>query len=498
MGNNNKINVEDLSVVKQDKLDFEKNMRLPYRFKTLNRLILRDLNDVGASNPSFYKYTKDQIATFLKDPYRNQKNLRDASIYLYNASSHFRRLIQYFTALTDFAYVITPLQTGVDAKNKEQIRNQFKKYSILLNGMDIRNQFRKIIKVCFREDTFYGTFRVSKNNVILQQLPSDYCDIAVVEDGVLNVSFNFSYFDTNGQALSMYPEEFATKYDLYQKDRSGMKWQELNSPNSFAIKCNDDILSYSIPPLVGVFREVYDLEDYKELKLTKTELENYAMLVMKLAMNTNGEYSIPYNKAVDFWRNLDGVLPEEIGSVLSPMSIEKISFEKKNGTSEADPIALAAQQLYSAAGVSSLLFNNEKANGNALLLSIKADQAMTFNIVQSIERAINRFLNSYSYGKRFKLTFLDSSPYNRKELAEMYLKACQYGMPFASHFCAIHGLSQFEMDTMNYFEDEILNIKERFIPLQSSSTQSSKDIGRPRKSLEDLSASGEASQEQTD
>lgn len=473
-------------------------MRLPYRFSALNRLILRDLNDIGAANPSFFKYTKDQIASFLKDPYQNQKSLRDASIFLYNSSSHFRRLIQYFAALTDFAYVITPVQTNVNSGNKEQLKKQFNKYGALLTGMDIRNQFRKIIKVCFREDTFYGTFRASKNNVILQQLPSDYCNIAVVENGVLNVSFDFSYFDSNGQALSMYPEEFSAKYELYRANRTSMKWQELDSPNSFAIKCNDDILSYSIPPFVGVFREVYDLEDYKALKLTKTELENYAMLVMRLAMNSNGEYAIPYNKAVDFWKNLDNVLPEEIGSVLSPMSIEKISFEKKNGTGEADSIALAAQQLYSAAGVSSLLFNNEKANGNALLLSIKADQAMTFSIVQSIEGAINRFLQSYSYGKKFKLTFLDSSPYNRKELGEMYLKACQYGMPFASHFCAVQGLSQYEMDAMNYFEDEVLDIKSRFVPLQSSNTQSSKDKGRPRKELDELSASGEASQERTD
>lgn len=40
-----------------------------------------------------------------------------------------------------------------------------------------------------------------------------------------------------------------------------MRWQELDPPNSFAVKCNNDILDYAVPPFVGILREVYDLED---------------------------------------------------------------------------------------------------------------------------------------------------------------------------------------------------------------------------------------------
>ena len=151
--------------------------------------------------------------------------------------------------------------------------------------MDIKSQFAKVLTVCLREDVFYGTMWVTADSIIIQQLPSDYCTIAVVEDNVLNVSFDFSYFDSNSQYLENYPQEFTTKYNLYQKDRTGMKWQELESPTSFAVKCNNDILNYAIPPFAGLLREVYDIEDYKQLKLTKTELENYAMLVMKLGVS---------------------------------------------------------------------------------------------------------------------------------------------------------------------------------------------------------------------
>ena len=57
----------------------------------MSKLVLRDLTKTKKS-PSFYKYTRDQIATYIKDPATNERQLRDAMIYIYNASSHFRRL----------------------------------------------------------------------------------------------------------------------------------------------------------------------------------------------------------------------------------------------------------------------------------------------------------------------------------------------------------------------------------------------------------------------
>ena len=186
--------------------------------------------------------------------------------------------------------------------------------------------------------------------------------------------------------------------------------------------------------------------------------------------------------------------------MLTPLPIEKISFERTH-TGNTDTIAEAEQNLFSAAGVSSLLFNNDKASANALVLSIKADQAITYGIVKSIEDAVNRFIQSQSYGKNFKVTFLDCSPFNRKELGDMYLKACQYGVPMVSYYCASQGLSQSEMDCMNFLENEVLNIKSTFIPLQSSSTQSSdgngatQEGGAPQKDIDELSESGEQNRE---
>lgn len=489
-----------------ERFALDDTFRLPERFAAINKMITRDLNARNTS-PSFYLYTKDQIATYLKNPYSYEKQLRHAVVYMYGASSHFRRLIQYFVSLTDFAYVVSPFKIDTSTAKPKTIRNNFRKVLNLLASMDIKNQFEKILTVCIREDVFYGTIRETSDSIIIQQLPSELCAISSIEDNVLNVTFDFSYFDRYPALLDFYPEEFSIKYKLYQKNTTTMKWQELDAPNSFAIKCNKDILEYAMPPFIGLLREIYDLEDFRALKMTKTELENYAVLVMNLGINDDGEWQMDLGKAKEFWRNLDKVLPEEIGSVLTPMPIDKISFERTHADNSTT-VSEAEQSIFTEAGVSSLLFNNERASGGSLLLSIKADQALTYSVVKSLEGMLNRFISRHGYGKYFRVSFLDCSMYNRKELSDSYLKAAQYGFPTISYYCAANGITQSEMDCLNFLEDDVLGLKVRFEPLRSSATQSAAaqaagsdsgaptdEGGRPRSELGDLTDGGEETRE---
>lgn len=475
------------------------------KFALINRLITRDLNGQVRS-PTFYLYTKDDINDYLSDPYRYEKELRDAITYIYGASSHFRRLIQYFVSLSDLAYVVSPYRIDPKKPNARIIGNNYRKVLSALSSMSIRTQFPKILTVCLREDTFYGTMHIGADSTIIQQLPSQYCRISSIENNVLNVTFDFSYFDSRQDLLEYYPDEFRRKYKMYLKDRVKSRWIELDAPTSFAVKCSNDILDYSLPPFAGILRDVYNIEDYSQLKLAKTALENYAMVVMNLPMDDEGRWLIDYNKAVDFWNNLDAVLPEEIGSVLTPMKTEKISFERTH-SDDADTVTEAEENLYTAAGVSSLLFNNPKASANALQLSIKADQALTYGIVKSIEDVVNRFIQYQSYGKNFKVTFLDVSPFNRKEVGDAYLKASTYGLPFISMYAASQGMNQAELDTMSYLEGEVLGLVDMFRPLRNSAQMSgdeetdpdkNEEGGRPQKADDELTDSGEQSRNDSD
>lgn len=229
------------------------------KFATINKLITRDLNN-NTTSPTFSKYTKDDIATYLSNPYTYEKQLRAAVTYIYGASSHFRRLIQYFVGLTDWAYIISPYKIDPKVTSGNTINRNYRKSLNFLSSMNIKTQFPKVLTVSLREDVAYITTWIQNESVIFQQLPSDYCSISTIEANVPNVTFDFSYFDSRQALLEYYPKEFTKKYNQYLKNRT-VKWIELDSPNSFAIKANGDILDYAIPPFAGILREVYEIED---------------------------------------------------------------------------------------------------------------------------------------------------------------------------------------------------------------------------------------------
>lgn len=483
-------------------------VQISQRFAQLNKLITRDLN-YYTEYDYFSLYKKHDIIRFLRNPKKYEKQLRRAVRYMYDASPHFRRLIQYFTGLSDLSYIVEPYRIDPKKANVRIVNNNYRKCLNMLSSIGIKTQVPKILTVCLREDVFYCTMWVTSDNITLQQLPSDYCAISSIEGNVFNVTFDFSYFLTREHLLNNFPPEFRVKYEIFKNGDRRQRWKrwiELDSPTSFAIKCNVDILDYAIPPFAGILREIYDIEDYKVLKMTKTELENYAMIAMRLPLSDDGSWGIDYDKARGFWENLDSVLPDEIGSVLTPMPLEKISFERSNAGDD-DTIAEAEQNLFTAAGVSSLLFNNEKASANALLLSIKVDQALTYGIVKSVGDAINRFLQAQGYGRNFRINFLDVSPFNRKEAGDAYLKAASYGLPTVSAYAASQGIGQAELDAMSFLEGTVLGLQDLFRPLQSSAQMSSTDLdsnaatdegGRPQSDAGELSDSGEQSREDGD
>ena len=476
-------------------------------FSGISAMILRDLNDYTAydvrGHGFFGKYKKDDIARYLRHPVRFERELRRAILYVYGASPHFRRIISYFVGLTDWAYYVSPHNIDPAKANASSVRRNYRKVLQTLSAFDIKTQFPKILTVCLREDVFYGTMITGGDKIIIKQLPSDYCHITEIVDNVPNVTFDFHYFDSHLGFLKYYPQEFKDKYDAFKNDRTHLRFQVLDSPTSFAIKCANDILNYALPPFAGVLPELYRLEDYKLLKLSKLALENYAMVVMKLLMNDQGEWLLDYGKAENFWRNLDAVLPEEVGSILTPMPVEKISFEKSN-TGDTNTIANAEKNLFTSAGVSSLLFSNENASANALLLSIKNDQMITYGIVKSIGDMLNRYLHAQNYGRYFNVTFLDCSPYNRKELGDQYIKGMQYGLPLISAYAATQGLAQDDLDNMSFLENDVLKLADHFKPLQSAATMSgssdsdSDGPGRPMSDDEDLTDSGENGREHGD
>lgn len=137
------------------KSNMDKFEKLYKNYALLNKLILRDLNNYN-NRPTFRRYSKDNIQTYLSNPYTYEKQLRQAVIYIYGASSHFRRLIQYFVGLSDLAYVVEPYRIDPKKANTKTLNNNYRKVLNVLSSMSIKTQCPKILTVVLREDVFYG------------------------------------------------------------------------------------------------------------------------------------------------------------------------------------------------------------------------------------------------------------------------------------------------------------------------------------------------------
>lgn len=113
---------------------------------------------------------------------------------------------------------------------------------------------------------------------------------------------------------------------------------------------------------------------------------------------------------------------------------------------------------------------------------------------------VNRYIQSLKYGKSFKVTFLDCSRFNQKELGDAYQKAFSYGLPTISMYAASQGLGQAELDAMSYLETEVLGLQDMFRPPMNSAQMGTtisddSNAGAPEKDLDELTDSGEISRE---
>jgi len=497
--NNTNITTETIATnipLSKDDLQFQKLMQ----FANLAKYIKRDLNSTQQVESVFHKnFKKSDVLVWLGNPRRNEKKLRDLSRFLYDSSAHYKRLCQYFSTMLTFDYVVEAYNQQEFKKDKKFIEDVQKKYINTVNFievMNIKHEFSKLISRIFIDDIVYGYEYNLKNSYFFDILNPDYCAISSIEDGVLNYSYNFHFFDLYPKELERYADEFKVKYNIYKSDKKNKKWQELDSSKTICIKANQTV-DYPIPPFSAVFEDIYALESYKEIQLSKTELENYLLLVAKIPYlkeaGVSNNFSLSLDKAVEYFNLMSESLPDQIGSILSPF--DEISAIKLNKSDkDLNGVALAEDSIYNSAGVPKLIFNSDKASGAALNKSILNDECVMFDILRQFERWLNRKLKGETKKIDFKVSFLDITKYNKEDLVTSYKDASSLGLPVKLRYCASLGLSPSDVLNSMFVENDVLSIVDNFVPLSNSYTQTGNDKGgNPGKgdNLEDSTEAGD-------
>lgn len=161
--------------------------------KALAKQRIYDPNSTSSkSKTTFTKYTKDNILMWLKDPATNENSLREASVYLYSWSMHYKRLVDWNSGLLLWPYVITPLNFDASKVKSEAFRKQYINISNKLEQMNLGKEMRKATKVALREGIFYGICWSDKNSFFIQRLNPKNCKLTSYCDGTFLFSYDMS------------------------------------------------------------------------------------------------------------------------------------------------------------------------------------------------------------------------------------------------------------------------------------------------------------------
>ena len=426
------------------------------------------------------RYDKLQIRKFLEDPQHYEKQLREVSIYLANSSSHYMRMIKYLSDMLTLDHLVVP--TNCDIPQSVMI-DLYRRCVGYLDVFNAKHELGKIIPTILIEGVFFGYESRTHGASTIRKLPSTYCKIVGIEDGIFIFAFNFGYFNGKEHLLRDYPREFKNLYKKYKE--TGQVWQELN-PNMGAIcfKARED-LTYTIPFLANILEEIIDLEDKKDKADEKEELENFKLLVQKIPMKSDPksekDYVLTLPTVTKFHNNIKTALPKNVGLISTPMQIEDYSFERKTNSDNAN-ISEAQDVLFTSAGFGNIFSANNKSM-TALKFANISDQALMFRLLRQFERFFNaRLKHIFGRDCSMNVVFLDVTHFNRSDKINEFLKLAQYGLP-KSTIAVASGLSQSQFLGLNALEQH-LKLEEILVPLNSSHTQNGNSSSKDADSAE--------------
>lgn len=474
-------------------------------YAKLTELVIKDLSKNQTTTSK--TFTRTNVATYLGNPKRYSKELQAMSAYLYDFSPHYRRLVNYYAKLPTLDYYIEPY--GLDMSksvNEKTFRNNYNKAVDFIELMSLRHEFGKALVTAWKVGTFYGFELYTKDTYFIKELPYEFCQISGIADGVYTFSFDVSYFERNSDQLELYPPEFKKMYNSYKSGKP--KWQEVDPAKSICIKVNEEVY-YDIPPFAGLFADIFDIEDYKALRMASEVVGNYKFIVEKIPIrdtsDKNNDFKVDLKTVQMFHNKTASLLPDEIGIFSTPFDIDTVEFSKTNY--ESDNVANAENAFYTSAGTAKQLFNPDGTSSATLAKAINIDEAEVFSVLRQLERiGTGKLKNSISGTFKFRLRILDNTIFNRKENIETLLKNAQYGLPVKMMLCACLGISPSAVVSMNFLEEVILGLTSNFIPLTSSHTQSgaeessgaTEEGGRPLTEDDELSEKGESQREGED
>ena len=444
-----------------------------------------NLGDLKAANPRL----ADKRTVLEAINNYDLETMREISEFFYKTSGIYARLVRYMAFMYRYDWYINPNAYGNnEALKKDKATGEFYNCLKLLDNFDVKKTLGDIALTVLKQGCYYGYLVKQGNNIVLQDLPSDYCRSRFNYGNKPAVEFNMKFFDDyfrdttqRMRMLKMFPEEFDRGYRLYKQgklpaeipgDTSGWYLLDPELAVKFTVNGEDH------PAFISVIPLILDLDEAQALDRKKTMQRLLKIVVQKMPLDKNGDLIFDVDEAQQLHNNAVQMLGRAIGvdvlTTFADVTVEDMTDSQ--ASAQTDDLERVERQLYNEAGVSQMQFNTD---GNiALEKSILNDEATMYNMLLQFERFLNDLVAKFGGVKKsskvvYQVQLLTTTIYNYKEVSKLYKEQTQLGYSKMLPQIAL-GQSQSSILASTYFENEVLDLVNLFVPPMMSSTMSGK------------------------
>lgn len=419
------------------------------------------------------------------------EKLREISNYFYKTSGIYSRICNYAATMFRYDWYIVP-ETYDEDIPQDKILKELSKVLRFFDNSYITKLCGDIALATVKNGAYYGYIVRNSKNLVIQELPVNYCRARFNQDNLPAVEFNMKFFDQafpdtsyRMEVLNLFPDDFKRGYVAYKSGKLAPKnildkdngWWMLDPKNTIKFSFNNGgDGTIDLPLFINAIPSILDLDAAQDLDRRKQMQKLLKIIVQKLPMDKNGDLIFDVDEAKDIHNNAVQMLKRAVGvDVLTTFAdIDSVDMSDKNTTTTKDDLEKMERAVFNSFGVSQNLFNTD---GNlSLEKSILNDEGSLRTLVLQFEIFLDRIAQEFSSKKyKFRLYMLETTQYNYKELSKIYKEQSQMGNPRLLPQIAL-GHSQSSILNTIYFENEILNLSEIMIPPLMSSTLSLADL----------------------
>ena len=427
--------------------------------------------------------------------------LREVSDFFFRGSGIYYSLIRYLSNIYLYDWFLVPhLHNKDEVIGKEKTANKLKEQYHLaverLENFQAKKVLPDITQKVLIQGVYYGyKVKSSNNSYYLQELPPNYCRHIWDMGFQPVVEFNVQFFDdafkddfTRNAVLKAFPDEIRKCYEAYHKEKkvkmlqigdqaATPNWCALDPANTVRFTLNGK----EYPPFITVIPHLLDLDEIQDLDKKRTAQRLLKIIIQKLPLDKNGEMLFDEEEGRDIHNNakrmLNNMTGADVLTTFADVEVESLS-DSTVAASQTDDLERYERQVYNETGLSQLLFNT--SGSAALEKSILNDEATMRGLKNQYQIFLNTLLDDFNKNKlkcHFSVDILNTTIYNYKELAKMYKEQMQVGFSKLLPQIAM-GHSQGAILATAYFENDVLDLINVFIPPLMSSTMNADILDR--------------------